>query len=182
MGRAGVTLTLDSFAATDIILFMTHRHDRFGFDIIVELIAAEQSQSPDGSPIDRVETRLGLSLGLARRAGLDGLELHLDRRDFAWLCNARVVDRLSRAASLMKVDGVAVRRAKAGFETHITGTFVDGREDGVHPFPVVGDPSLVLGFVHHITSEDEKAAMRQRFVAEGRMKAVQAMTGNATVH
>lgn len=161
---------------------MTHPHDRFGLDILVELISAEQSQSPDGSPVDRIEARLSLSLVLARTAGLDGLALHLDRRDFAWLCNARMIDRLSSAASVMKIDEVPVRRAKPGMETHITGNFADGREEGTHPFPVVGDPSLIPGFIHHVPSDDDKAAMLERFQRAGQMNALHGITGNGTVH
>lgn len=165
-----------------MISIMKHPHDRFGLEILVELISTEQSQSPDGYPTDRIEVRLCLSLSLARMAGLEGLTLHLDRRDFGWLCNARGIDRLSNAASVMTVEGIAVRRAKPGLETHITGMFADGREEGMHPFPVVGDPSLIPGFVHHVPTDAEKVAMLERFRSAGLKTALHVIPESGTVH
>jgi hypothetical protein len=161
---------------------MAQPHDRFGLEMLVELISAEQSQALVGTPVDRVESRLEMSLALARRAGLDQLVLHLDRQDFAWLCNARVVDRLSSSASVMKVDGALVRRAKPGMDSHITGFFPDGREGGQHPFPIIGDPSLIPDFVTHVPTEAEKAAMLERFKAAGQQNALHLMLPGGTVH
>jgi len=161
---------------------MAHPHERFGLETLVELISAEQSQSPEGTPVSRVEDRLKASVAIARGAGLDSLEIVLDRFDMAWLCNARGIDRLSSAASLMKIDFVPVRRAKPGMESNITGVFADAREAGTVPFPLISDPSGNPNFVQHIPTEDDKAAMLERLRTAGRMAILDEMPNDGTVH
>ncbi len=161
---------------------MAHPHDRFGLETLVELISAEQSQSPEGTPVSRVEDRLKASVAIARGAGLDNLQLHLDRFDMAWLCNARGIDRLSSAANLMKVDFVPVRRAKPNMESHLTGAFADAREPGIVPFPLIGDPSRNPNFVQHIPTDDDKAAILERLRVAGRTAMLEDMPDDGTVH
>jgi hypothetical protein len=161
---------------------MTHPHDRFGLETLVELISAEQSQSADGTPVARIEDRLKASVAIARGAGLDSLQIQLDRFDFAWLCNARGLDRLSSAATAMKIDFVPVKRAKPGMESHITGAFVDAREAGELPFPLIGDPSNIPNFVQHIPTKDDKVAMLDRLRTAGRVAFLDEMPDDGTVH
>jgi hypothetical protein len=161
---------------------MAPPHERFGFETLVELISAEQSQSPEGTPVSRIENRLKASVVIARGAGLDNLQIHLDRFDMAWLCNARGIDRLSSAANLMKVDFVPVRRAKPGMESHITGEFADAREAGVVPFPLIGDPSHNPNFVQHVATDEDKSAMLERLRAAGRAAILEDMPNDGTLH
>ncbi len=157
---------------------MRNPAERFGFDILVELMAAHQSQSLDGSPVSRVENRLSVSLTLARQAGLTDLRLFLERRDFGWLCISRGIDRVSTAAGQMHLDGFPVRQALSGMDSHIVGRFADGREASDTPFPIVQDPSLIPGFVQRIPSETDKAEMLRRV----QVAAIEAVAGKTTVH
>ncbi|MBP2159090.1 MULTISPECIES: hypothetical protein [Asticcacaulis] len=161
---------------------MGHPHERFGLETLVELISAEQAQSPAGTPVGRVEERLKASIAIARGAGLDNLQIHLDRFDFAWLCNARGIDRLTSAANAMKIDVVPVRRAKPGMDSHMTGAFVDAREAGMLPFPLIGDPSMIPNFVQHIATAADKAAILERLQKAGRNVILAEMPEDGTVH
>lgn len=161
---------------------MGHPHDRFGLETLVELVTAEQGQSPHGTPVERIEARLRASVAIARRAGLDSLQIHLDRFDFAWLCNARGIDRLTSAANVMKIDVVPVKRAKPGMDSHITGAFVDARETGMLPFPLIGDPSKIPGFVQRVATDADKAEMLERLRVAGRTAILEDMPEDGTVH
>lgn len=161
---------------------MSQPNDTFGLDILVELIAAEQGQAIEATPVSRIEARLTASIALAREANLAPQMLFLARQDFAWLCNARGIDRLSSAASVLKIASLPVRRAQPGLDSHIVGVFADGRDETAHPFPVIGDPSLIPDFVRRIPSEAEKADMLERFNAAGRQKVLETMPPGSTRH
>ncbi len=132
------------------------------FEILVEVIAAHDSQSLDGTPESRVEERVEQSIALARSAALTDLRLYLDRQDLAWLCAARRVDRYSEAARHLNVGGLNVSRAKVGFESHLLGLAATGIE---RPFPIIADPSLTPGFIQYVPTEMEKAALLEKFQA-----------------
>jgi hypothetical protein len=161
---------------------MSHPHDRFGLEALVELITAEQGQSPAGTPVERIEERLRASVAIARKAGLDSLVIHLDRFDFAFLCNARGIDRLTSAANLLKIELVPIRRAKPGMDSHITGVFADARETGTLPFPLIGDPSKIPNFVQRIATDTDKAEMLERLRTAGRTAILEDMPEAGTVH
>jgi len=161
---------------------MGHPHERFGLEILVELITAEQGQSSSGTPVERIEERLKASVAIARRAGLDSLVLHLDRTDFGWLCNARGIDRLSNVANALRVEFVPVKRANPGMDSHITGAFVDGHETGALPFPVLGDPSEIPNFVQRVATDADKAELLGRLKAAGRTAILEDMPESGTMH
>ncbi len=140
------------------------RINRFPLEILVELIAAHDSQSLVGSPADRVEDRLAMSIDLARRAGLSDLKILLDREDLQWLCDAAGIERFSSAAVRLRVSDVAVHRAGVGYESHIVGVFSD---KSIGKFPLVREPTHTPGFVQHHASDAEKRDLLAKFVSIG---------------
>ena len=141
---------------------MGHIRDGLPFEVLVEVIAAHDAQSLDGSPETRIEGRISRSLELARRAGFSDLEIRLDRQDLGWLCGARHVDRYSQAARQLRIKGVLVARAGADFESHIVGRWKTTPD---RAFPVIADPSLTPGFARYVATDDEKANLLHKFRA-----------------
>lgn len=173
MGKrcSGNTLihNIDCLANKRILKSMSATGHKFSFDVLVELMTAHAAQSPEGTPVSRVESRLSHSLNLARKAGILDLEIWLDRNDYMWLCNARGVDRLSTVAARMMIECVPARRARQGCESHIAGVTGD---DEVVCFPIIADPSLTPDFRQMIATPAEKAAMLQNFERLGKEAAL----------
>ncbi|MFP1133052.1 hypothetical protein [Asticcacaulis sp. W401b] len=134
------------------------------FELLVEILCAQSAQTLDGTPVSRVEARLLKSLELARMAGLKKITLWLDRQDFAWLCNARGIDRLSSAAAHLKIEDIPVLRAKSGTDSHYLGVSAFGEDV---PLPVLSDPSLTRNFQTYVPNSAEKAAMLENLKALG---------------
>jgi len=141
---------------------MGHIRDGLPFEVLVEVIAAHDAQSLDGTPETRIEQRITRCMELARRAGFNDLEVRLDRQDLGWLCAARHVDRYSHAARQLRVEGVLVARAGAEFESHIVGRWKTTSE---RAFPIIADPSQTPGFVQYVATDDEKANLLHKFQA-----------------
>ena len=140
------------------------RINRFPLEILVELIAAHDAQSLVGSPVDRIEHRLTISVELARRAGLYDLKILLDREDLHWLCDAGGIERFSSAAARLRIDDVPIHRAGIGYESHIAGVFSD---EAVGKFPLVREPTHTPGFVQHHATDAEKRDLLAKFVSIG---------------
>ncbi len=71
----------------------------------------------------------------------------------------------------MRVGGLIVGRAKAGFESHLVGRAPSSIE---RPFPIIAEPSLTPGFVQYVATEREKAALLETFQAYVLQEAVSA--------
>ena len=146
-----------------------HHINSFPLEVLVELIAAHDAQSLVGSPVDRVEARLSISLDLARKAGLRDLKILLDREDLQWLCDALGIERFSSAAACLRIGDVPIHRAGIGYESHITGIFSD-RAAGT--FPLVRESTHTPGFCQHDASDQEKSDLLAKFVAIGYADAI----------
>ncbi len=137
---------------------MPSRH-QYPFEILVELVASHDRQSPDGPPEGRIEARIERSLDLAHQARVDGRQVCLDKQDFRWLCNARHIEPISSAASSLQVAGVRVIRARHNAGSHITGQVNGGR---VY-FPIIEDPTETPDFVQHEATDAEKRELLEKF-------------------
>lgn len=132
---------------------------QYPFEILVELVASHDRQSPNGPPESRVEARIKRSLALALQAGLEDRRVCLAKQDFRGLCNARHIEHVGIAASNLQVAGVRVARARSLTESHITGRLNGGK---VY-FPVIEDPSQTPDFVQHDATEAEKQELLEKF-------------------
>ncbi len=146
-----------------------HHINSFPLEVLVELIAAHDAQSLVGSPVDRVEARLSISLDLARKAGLQDLKILLDREDLQWLCDALGIEWFSSAATRLRIGDVPIHRAGSGYESHIVGAFSDRTSA---TFPLVREPTHTPGFVKHHASDQEKSDLLAKFVAIGYADAI----------
>jgi hypothetical protein len=97
----------------------TGSHDVFG--VLAALLAAQLPAPAGDSPVERVVERIERSISLAVQSGLRDASVHLDRQDFAWLCNAMGIDRLSMARFRMKVSGLVVHRSSGEGASHVRG-------------------------------------------------------------
>jgi len=154
---------------------MTQISNHLPIEVLVEVIAAHDSQTLDGSPQTRIEGRLLRSIELAKAAKLYGLRLHLDRQDLVWLNAARGLNHYS-SASHQSVGGVLVSRARPEFTSHITGRSSHALE---RRFPIVADPSLTPGFVRHVPSDEEKRDLLERFRQQVALDALDQPIGGA---
>jgi hypothetical protein len=106
------------------------------FEVLVALLAAHDTTTVGNNPVERVVARIERSIELAGQTALTDASVHLDKQDFAWLCNALGVDRLSMARFRMKVSGLVVYRSMNEDGSYIRG-FWAGKPAAL---PIIQDP------------------------------------------
>lgn len=142
---------------------MTYIRDGIPFEVLIEVIAAHDGQSLDGTPESRVEGRIVKSMELAREAGFSDLVICLDRQDLDWLCTARAVERFSGAGRRMRIGGALVVRAGPDAESHLLGR---RKWTARMAFPIIAEPSLTPGFVSYCVTDADKADLLHSFRAD----------------
>jgi len=134
---------------------------RFPLNVLVELIFAHHSLCLDGSPIDRIDGRIQISLELARQAALTHLQVHLTAQDLLWFCEARKIDH-SYAIGDPLVLGVPAQNAGFNLPSHVFGRFSDGEEGRM---PLIIEPTQNAGYVQRELSDAEKQSFTKELAA-----------------